>query len=505
MIDIKQIRENPERFKKAARDKRFDVDIDRLLVLDAGIQENKKQLQDITTEKNLLGKSIPKLAGAEKTAALDKLSLLKRNEEKFQDELKRLQPEFDTLILQVAQPTDDDVPVGKDETENIEIRKEGKVRQFDFEPKDHVQLGAALDIIDIERGVKLAGTRNYFLKGDGALLHWAVLRFAMDFMVGKGFVPMSVPVLMKDEVMRGTGFFPGSEDQTYRKEEKKTDVNAEAKPGTEETYRQKEEDAIVNAEAKPWTILELQDQTEKGKSIPPETRFFPGSEYLTRQGKTTAWFFELKDQPGKGMFNLAGTAEVPLTAYHMEEILKAEELPKKYVAMSTCFRREAGAAGKDTYGLYRIHQFDKVEQVIICENSVEVSNKFHEEILANSEAVLKALELPYRVVNVCTGDLGRGQVKKYDIEAWMPSRKNYCETHSASKFYEFQARRMNLRYKDPASKKNLFCHTLNNTVVASPRILIPILELYQNADGSVTIPKVLRPYMNGKEKIVKRE
>jgi seryl-tRNA synthetase len=192
----------------------------------------------------------------------------------------------------------------------------------------------------------------------------------------------------------------------------------------------------------------------------------------------------------------------------MGEILKADELPLKFVAMSTCFRLEAGAAGKDTYGLYRIHQFDKVEQVVICENSVKESNRFHEEILANSEGVMKALELPYRVVNVCTGDLGRGQAKKYDIETWMPSRKNYCETHSASKFYEFQARRMNLRYKDGArgtGPGTRFCHTLNNTVVASPRILIPILELYQNADGSVTIPKVLRPYMNGKEKIVKCE
>ena len=431
MIDIKVIRENPEKFKKAARDKRFDVDIDRLLVLDAGIQENKKQLQDITTEINKIGKSVPKLAGDEKQKVLAELSNLKQKASSLDGKLKDLQPEFDALIMQVAQPTDDDVPVGKDDSESVEIRKEGIVPQFDFEPKDHVKLGEALDIIDIERGVKLAGTRNYFLKGDGALLHWAVLRFAMDFMVGRGYLPMSVPVLMKDEAMQGTGFFPGSEDQTYRME---------------------------------------------------------------------------ADQ-----LNLAGTAEVPLTAFRMGEILKEGDLPLKFVAMSTCFRREAGAAGKDTYGLYRIHQFDKIEQVVICENSVEQSNKFHEEILANSESVMKALELPYRVVNVCTGDLGRGQVKKYDIEAWMPSRKNYCETHSASKFYEFQARRMNLRYKDDKSKienrksKIQFCHTLNNTVVASPRILIPILELYQNADGSVTIPKVLRPYMGGKEKIAKRE
>jgi seryl-tRNA synthetase len=425
MIDIKQIRENPDKFKKAAKDKQFEVDIDKLLDIDADLQGYKKQLQDYATEKNKIGKSIPQLTGEKKNYAIGHLSILKKNELKIEDEIKELQPEFDELMLLVAQPADDDVPLGKDDTENVEIRREGKVRQFDFEPKDHVQLGAALGIIDIERGVKLAGTRNYVLKGDGALLHWAVLRFAMDFMVSRGYVPMSVPVLMKDEAMTGTGFFPGSEDQTYRME---------------------------------------------------------------------------ADQ-----LNLAGTAEVPLTAYRMGEILKADELPLKFVALSSCFRREAGAAGKDTYGLYRIHQFDKVEQVVICKNSVEESNKFHEEILANAECVMAALELPYRVVNVCTGDLGRGQVKKYDIEAWMPSRKNYCETHSASKFYEFQARRLNLRYKDAAAKKNLFCHTLNNTVIASPRILIPILELYQNADGSVTIPKVLRLYMNGREKIVKCE
>ena len=422
MIDIKLIRENPEKFKKAAKAKKFDVDIDHLLQIDTDLQENKKQLQYIATEKNKLGKSIPNLTGDEKTNALGTLNLHKKNEAKHQEQIKELQPEFDELMSRVPQPADEDVPLGEDDTENVEIRKEGQIRQFDFEPKDHIQLGLALDIIDIERGVKLAGTRNYFLKGDGALLHWAVLRFAMDYMVGKGYVPMSVPLLAKDEVMRGTGYFPGSEEQTY--------------------------------------------------------------------------------QMPKDQLSLVGTAEVPLTAYRMGEIVNAEELPLKYVALSSCFRREAGAAGKDTYGLYRIHQFDKVEQVIVCENSAEQSEKFHEEILSNAEAVMQALELPYRVAIVCSGDLGRGQAKKFDIEAWMPSRDNYCETHSASKFYDFQARRMNLRYKGPATKKNLFCHTLNNTVIASPRILIPLLELYQNADGSITIPKILRPYMNNKEKIV---
>ena len=422
MIDIKQIRENPQRFKDACKAKGFDVNLDLLLELDRQIREAKNKLQHIATQKNQIGKSIPKLSGEDKERAFAKLMELKDKELylKIEEEISR---RWLNLTLQVAQPADPDVPFGQDDTENVEIKKWGEIPKFDFELKDHMELGLDLGIIDIERGVKLAGTRNYVLKGDGALLHWAVLRFAMDSMVGKGYVPFSVPVLMKDETMTGTGFFPGSEDQTYRME---------------------------------------------------------------------------KDE-----LNLAGTAEVPLTAYRMGEILKVDELPLKYVGLSSCFRREAGAAGKDTYGLYRIHQFDKVEQVVICENSVEQSNKFHDEILANAEAVMQALDLPYRVVNVCTGDLGRGQAKKFDIEAWMPSRGNYCETHSASKFYEFQARRMNLRYKDPATKKNLFCHTLNNTVIASPRILIPILELYQNSDGSITVPEVLRPYMNGKERITK--
>ncbi|MGA2679524.1 MAG: serine--tRNA ligase [Sedimentisphaerales bacterium] len=423
MIDIKEIRENPQRFKQAAKNKNIEVDIDRLMAIDAELLSAKQHLQEIATEKNRIGKSIPKLAGDEKQNALAQLAKFKTDESQFEEKVKQLQPEADSLMLLVAQPADDIVPLGKDDTENVELRREGQVRQFDFKPKDHVQLGVDLGIIDIERGVKLAGTRSYFLKGDGARLHWAVLQFAMDVMIARGYTPMSVPLLMRDEAMRGTGYYPGSEEQTYRME---------------------------------------------------------------------------KDE-----VNLAGTAEVPLTAFRMGEILEEKDLPIKFAGMSTCFRREAGAAGKDTYGLYRIHQFDKVEQVVICKNSVEESNKFHEEILSNSEVVMKALELPYRIVAVCTGDLGRGQAKKYDIEAWMPSRNNYCETHSASKFYEFQARRMNLRYKDSATKKNLFCHTLNNTVIASPRVLIPILELYQNADGSITVPKVLQPYMGGLERITK--
>jgi seryl-tRNA synthetase len=423
MIDIKLIREDPQLYKTACALKHVPADIDRLLETDNLLLDAKRCLQDLATEKNTIGKSIPKLASEDKKAALDKLAVLKNQETRFNETIKKLQPEFDRLIMQVPQPPAPDVPTGKDDTENVELRTWGQIPQFNFEPKDHVQLGLDLGMLDIERGVKLAGTRNYFLTGDGALLHWAVLRFAMDFMIGRGYKPMVVPLLMRDEAMQGTGYFPGAEEQTYQME---------------------------------------------------------------RDG-----------------LNLVGTAEVPLTAFHSGEILSEDQLPVKFVAMSSCFRREAGAAGKDTHGLYRIHQFEKVEQVIVGPNDEEKSIQFHGEILSNSEAVMQALKLPYRVVNVCTGDLGRGQVKKFDIETWMPSRNSFGETHSASRFYEFQARRMNLRYKD-ARKKNQFCHTLNNTVIASPRVLIPIMELYQNTDGSITIPDVLRPYMGNRERIERR-
>ncbi len=191
---------------------------------------------------------------------------------------------------------------------------------------------------------------------------------------------------------------------------------------------------------------------------------------------------------------------MPLTSLHSGEMLAEGDLPLRYFAVSTCFRREAGAAGKDTYGLYRVHLFDKVEQVILCKNDKEESKRFHAEILQNSEDLMQNLEVPYRVINVCTGDLGMGQVQKFDIEAWMPSRDSYGETHSASRFYDFQARRLNMRYKTGDKKKH-FCHTLNNTMIALPRVLIPILELNQQPDGSVTIPTALRPYMAGRERI----
>src|SRR5687768_15046232 len=438
MIDLKDVRENPDRYREAAKLKRIDVDIDKLLNLDSRRRALDAKRQQLTAEKNAIGKQIGQLAGKLKSApANQKASLqeemaklqarpteLKRDEQALADEIAALEPAIEEILLRGVQPADPEVPVGKDDTENVEVKRWGDVRAFDFEPKDHIALGQQLGIIDVERGVKLAGSRSYFLIGDGALLHQAVLHLAQDMMIERGFVPMAVPVLVREEAMRGTGYFPLGREQSY---------------------------AMSN------------------------------------------------EDPAKF---LVGTAEVSLTAYHMGETLELKDLPKKTVAMSPCFRREAGTYGKDTAGLYRIHQFDKVEQVIVCRNDVEESKRWHQEILKNAEDVLQRLNLPYRVVSVCTGDLGQGQIAKYDIETWMPSRNHWGETHSASRFYDFQARRLNLRYRDEDGKVK-FAHTLNNTVVASPRILIPILELYQNADGTVTIPEALRPYMNGRARIEK--
>lgn len=443
MLDIKFIRENADLVKAGAADKHLACDVDRLLEVDKRRRELQLEIEKLRAEVNESGQLVgllrnPKSPGYKNAIESGKSpDDLKAEAERIQAHLAEIKPkskqleeeegpileEFERLMLTIPQPPHPDSPRGKDDTENVELRKVGEVRKFEFAPKDHVALGADLGIIDIERGVKLAGSRNYILRGDGALLHQAVLRLAQDMMVERGFVPMTVPVLVREEVMYGTGYFPTGRDQAYLCE---------------------------------------------------------------------------RDE-----MSLVGTAEVPLTAYRCDEILAEADLPIKTCAMSTCFRREAGAAGKDTYGLYRIHLFEKVEQVIVCKCDVDESVRFHREILQNAEDVVQRIGLPYRVVEVCTGDLGMGQVQKFDIETWMPSRESYGETHSASRFHEFQARRLKLRYRDGAKKVN-FCHTLNNTVIASPRVLIPILELYQNADGTVTIPAALRPYMMGKERIEKQ-
>ncbi len=417
MLDPKFIRENPDVVKAACRKKRIDVDVDRWLALDSESREIKRSVESLKAEQNLRSKEMPKLPPDGKLALRGELKILSDRVAEGEARIKLLDPEIDGLMLRIPNIPAPEVPEGKDDTENVEVRRVGTPRQFTFAPKDHVELGTSLDLLDTERAARIAGSRSYFLKNEGALLELAVLRFALDHMVASGFTPMIVPHIVSEEAMRGTAYLPGGEEQAYQ---------------------------------------------------------------LTRDD---GW--------------LIGTSEVPVTAYRGGEILNVAELPIKMAGWSSCYRREAGTYGKDTRGIYRIHQFMKVEQVILCKNDPEESKKFHAEIVAHAETILQKLELPYRIVNVCGGDLGRPQIQKFDIETWMPSRQGYGETHSASRFHEFQARRLNLRYRD-ADGTVRFCHTLNNTVIASPRILIPLLENHQNEDGSVTIPECLRPYMNGR-------
>jgi seryl-tRNA synthetase len=317
-------------------------------------------------------------------------------------------------MLLVPSVPHSDVPKGTSDDDNLEIRQWGKQRDFNFPFKSHIELCALLGLADFESPSNFAGSRAYALTGDGVLLELAVLRFAFDYILSKSFTPISPPLLVKEEAMIGTGYFPLGEQDVYH--------------------------------------------IEKDKLI------------------------------------LTGTSEVGLVSLHRDKVFSEDELPKRYVGMSTCFRREAGAAGKDTKGLYRKHQFQKVEQVVLSQADPTISDHEHNLLLQNSEEIMQQLGLPYRVVLVCTGDLGQGQVRKHDIEAWMPSRGKYSETHSCSSFHDFQARRSNIRYRANNGSKH-FVHTLNNTAIASPRILIPILENYQNEDGTVTIPEVLRPYI----------
>lgn len=424
MLDIAFIREFPDLVKAGAKKKRIQVDVDRLLDVDRQRRGLITEIEQWRAERNRKSKTVSSLPPSEREALLAETRGLTEQLRHSEAALAPLQAEFEHLMLQVPNVPAADVPAGLTEADNVEIRRWGEPPTFSFTPRDHVELGEALDLIDIKRAVRIAGTRTYYLKNEAVLLELAVLRFTLDHMMRRGFVPMLVPHLVKDEAMIGTAYFPGGEEQAYRVEK----------------------DAV----------------------------------------------------------NLIGTAEVPLTAYHYDEILSEAELPKRYVGMSACYRREAGTYGRDTRGLYRIHQFHKVEQVIICAADEQVSIAEHEHIVQHAEEVLHALQLPYRVVNVCGGDLGAAQVKKYDIETWMPSRNTYGETHSASRFYDFQARRLKLRYRDRQGQMH-YAHTLNNTVIASPRILIPILEIYQQEDGSVIVPEVLRSYMGGIERIERKK
>ena len=421
MLDIRFIRENKDLVALAAKRKRILFDVDALLTKDDERRELLLKVEEKRGEQNKASAEIIHALGPERSNILERMKFLKEELQREEEKLKAVMHDWQALMLQVPNLPDISVPDGESDEDNQEIKKWGELPNFDFESKDHVQIMTELGMLDLERGTKVSGFRGYFLKGDGALLSFAIWRYALDFFMKKDFVPMIVPSLVRASSLIGTGMLPQSEEDLYK--------------------------------------------TEDG-------------DYL------------------------AGTAEVATMGYHMDEVLSSAELPKRYLSFSPCFRREAGSHAKDVKGLIRVHEFFKLEQVLLCEATHEESVKHHEELNRNTEEFIETLNIPYHTVVNCGGDLGLGQVKKYDIELWVPLENKYREISSASYFHDFQTRRLNIRYKDEAGKLR-YTHSLNSTAIPTPRILVSLVENFQQADGSIKIPEVLVPYMNGKTIISK--
>jgi seryl-tRNA synthetase len=424
MLDIQFIRQNADRVRAAIKNKGLTLDLDELLVVDRERREVTTELEHKRARKNELSSGIPKASKDERARLVDEAKQVRVEIEQLEPRLGEIQRRYQDLMLRVPSLPRPEVPIGKGEEDNVEVRRVGEPRKFDFAPKDHLELMTALGMVDFDGPRRFAGQRSYALVGDGALLEMAVLRLAVDTLVERGMKLVSPPVMVKERAMIGTGFFP---------------------LGREEAY-----------------------------AIQADELF------------------------------LIGTSEVPLVSMHCDDVIDEGRLPLKYAGISPCFRREAGAHGKDTRGLYRVHQFMKVEQVVVCAPDEGVAEKLHYELLGNAEAILAKLEIPYRVAIACTGEIGLGQTRKHEVESWMPGRGAFSETHSCSTLGDFQARRSNIRVRTArGGEASLsYPYTLNNTAVASPRILIPLLENHQNADGSVTLPKALVPYMRARDRLV---
>ncbi len=419
MLDIKFIRENKELIALGARKKHIDFNVELLIVADDKRRAFLAEVEEMKARQNQASKEIQQTDDTDKRAQLiASMKVLKEMIQIKEEGLKAVLEEWQKLMVQVPNIPDMSVPEGKDDADNQEVKVWGEKPQFSFTPKSHIEIMENLDMVDLERGAKVAGFRGYFLKNDGALLAFAIWQAALEHFLQKGFTPMMVPSLVRRENLLGTGYIPQGEEDLYK--------------------------------------------TQDG-------------EYL------------------------AGTAEVATMGYHMDDVLPKESFPRKFLSFSPCFRREAGSHGKDVKGLIRVHEFFKLEQVVLCEASHEESVKYHEEINRNTEEFIESLGIPYHTVVNCGGDLGLGQVKKYDIELWVPLEEKYREISSASYFHDFQTRRLNIRYKDPDGKMR-FAHSLNSTAIPTPRILVSLVENYQQKDGSVVIPEILRKYM-GKDMI----
>lgn len=409
MIDIKLLRENPEKIQKAAADKRIDLNVQHILDIDERYSELSKVAQTLREERNELTRD---MKGKPTDEQIAKGKELRIQLEKEENELAAVKEELDIWLGKIPNPAKDDVKPGKDDSENDVIRKFKEPRQFSFTPKDHLELGEILDIIDTERASKVSGARFAYLKNDAVLLELALVQFALETLIKEGFTPVIPPVLIKRDTMKGLGYMENG--------------------GEEDMFH-----------------------------IPSEDMF------------------------------LVGTAEHALVPMHKDEILQGRTLPLRYIGFSSAFRREAGSYGKDTRGILRVHQFDKVEMVSFVTQGKD--DEEHEYLLGLEEKFFQALDIPYQVIKMCTGDLGFPAARKYDIEAWMPSQEKYREVTSVSTVTDFQSRRLKIKYKD--GDKTEFANILNGTAFAIGRTIIAILENFQEEDGSVVIPEVLRKYM----------
>lgn len=411
MIDLKVLRESPDRVRESQRARGASVEIvDAAIAADQQRRNAIVEFERVRAEQNALSKSIGGAKGDEKNSLLAKAKDLAAAVKEADTRRAQAEAHADKVLGELANIADTRAPIGGEE-DFVVLEEIGKPPQFSFQPKDHVELGKILGAIDTERGAKVSGSRFYYLTGNGALLEFALINLAMAKAVAAGFIPVVPPVLVKPHAMEGTGFLGQAAENVFH--------------------------------------LEQDD------------------------------------------FYLVGTSEVPLAAYHMDEILDRESFPLRYAGFSSCFRREAGTYGKDTRGIIRVHQFDKVEMFSFC--APEDAAAEHERLLAWEKEFLNALEIPYRVIDVATGDLGSSAVRKFDCEAWIPTQNAYREVTSTSNCTEFQSRRLNIRYKDEAGTRPVA--TLNGTLCAIPRIIVAILENHQQEDGSVNIPKALIPFL----------
>lgn len=415
----------------AARNKGIDLDVSKLLELDEKRRHLLGEIESLKAQKNAINKEIIGASQDEKKAILIRAQGIKEQLELLDGEYAITHTAFEELMVRVPTIPSPDTPIGKSSEDNVEVERHGELPQFDFAPKDHVQLGKDLGILDLERGVKVSGFRGYYVKGDGVLLMMGFIMYALQKLAAKGYQLMIPPTIAKEFVLFGSGYFKGG---TYDED-------------TDEIYE------LASGEK-------------------------------DREGKRQQKF-------------LIGTAEPSLLAYHADEVLKEKDLPLRFTGFSQCYRSEIGSYSKDLKGIYRVHEFMKVEQVVLCRADIEESDRILNELVQNAKELHEDLRLPYRLLQICTGDMAPGKYKSFDIEAWMPGKGSYGETGTASNFVDWQARRLNVKYTT-SEGKNVPVFMLNNTALPTPRIFISILENYQQKDGSVRVPKVLVPFV-GKE------